>query len=638
MFRSETIYLIYQIEVCQHMNERKTENIFRQLMAVAGMTDNDNIIIEEQKSDSPKIDKLLIGASKSGKGKGYPEFIIRKKGNDNLIIVVECKANTLHQRSANLDKYADYAMDGAILYGSYLNREYDVVCIGFSGQTEAESKLDTMFFPKGASEPVDLIDPRTDSNIRDVLSFDDYDLICNHNPEKEKLELTKVMQFADKLHNYMRDNIGLTEEQKPLVVSAIMLAIQDEFFHFEKDGDRLVKDMIESIEATLAGGKIPDAKVANLLDTFLFIRSHEGLQKINKDGVSNLKHCIIEVNTYLKPFMQDYVAHDIIGKFYGEFISYTGGDGKGLGVVLTPKYITDLMCDLLQVNEDSVILDTCTGTGAFLIAAMGKMNALVNKKYEVKAEREEKLDNIKKNQLVGVENLSNMYAMACANMIFRGDGKANLFKGSCFNYEDDIKAMKPTIALINPPYAQKGDGLQEIDFIHFTLDCLEIGGKLAAIVPMNVAIDIKKGRVEKRESILKSHRLDAVLSMNDQVFEPYASTVTCIMIFTAHTPHDVNEYHKTFFGYFKDDGWFSTRKGRVDSGKWESIKNNWLDKYFNKQSVAGLSVTQKVDFNDEWCAEAYMETDYSKLTDDDFIKSIKEYAAFKMLNSDLFEV
>ena len=621
------------------MNERKTEELFRNLLRESKNTKEFDVIVEEQKSDSPRINKLLSTASKRGSGRGYPEFII-SKNNSNLLIVVECKASTSHQSSENLNNYADYALDGALLYGSYLSEDYDVICIGFSGQTIEESKLDTMFIPKGDKTPVKIIDHRTDSEIREVLQFDEYLEIINHNPEKEKIELDKIMKFADSLHNYMRDNIGLTEEQKPLVVSAALLALRDDIFYKDKytDGERLAKGVIDSIKYVLLEGDIPTHKVESLQDTFGFIRSHEGLLKLNKDGISNLRYCINEIKNTLNPFMKNYLSHDIIGKFYGEFISYTGGDGKGLGVVLTPKYITDFMCDLLQVDENSIVLDTCTGTGAFLITAMGKMNTAANKKYDIKAERDAKLDSIKKNQLIGVENLSNMYAMACANMIFRGDGKANLFKGSCFDYKEEIKALKPTVALINPPYSQKGDGLQEIDFINYTLDCLEIGGKLAAIVPMNVAIDIKKGRLPKREAMLKNHRLDAVLSMNDQIFEPYASTVTCIIVMTAHIPHEDNQYHKTFFGYFKDDGWYQTRKGRVDSGKWSGIKENWLNKYFNKMSVAGVSVTEKVGYADEWCAEAYMETDYSTLTDDDFIKTIKEYAAFKMLNSDLFEV
>jgi len=38
-----------------------------------------------------------------------------------------------------------------------------------------------------------------------------------------------------------------------------------------------------------------------------------------------------------------------------------------------------------------------------------------------------------------------------------------------------------------------------------------------------------------------------------------------------------------------------------------------------------------VTHEDEWCAEAYMETDYSQLTRDDFEKVVKEYAVFKIL-------
>lgn len=38
------------------------------------------------------------------------------------------------------------------------------------------------------------------------------------------------------------------------------------------------------------------------------------------------------------PFMTVYHDFDIVGAFYGEVLKYTGGDGKGLGIVLTPKH------------------------------------------------------------------------------------------------------------------------------------------------------------------------------------------------------------------------------------------------------------------------------------------------------------
>jgi hypothetical protein len=70
------------------VNERKTENLVRKLLEKQGYTDNQNITIEEQKSDNPKIDKLLKSASKKGSGRGLPEFIITFANKPENIVVV----------------------------------------------------------------------------------------------------------------------------------------------------------------------------------------------------------------------------------------------------------------------------------------------------------------------------------------------------------------------------------------------------------------------------------------------------------------------------------------------------------------------------------------------------------------------
>ena len=71
-------------------NERNTENLVRDLLRENGYIDNENILIEEQSSANPKIDKLLSTASKKGSGKGYPEFIISFANRPKDIVVVEC--------------------------------------------------------------------------------------------------------------------------------------------------------------------------------------------------------------------------------------------------------------------------------------------------------------------------------------------------------------------------------------------------------------------------------------------------------------------------------------------------------------------------------------------------------------------
>ncbi|MDR2621869.1 MAG: restriction endonuclease subunit S, partial [Dysgonamonadaceae bacterium] len=67
-------------------------------------------------------------------------------------------------------------------------------------------------------------------------------------------------------------------------------------------------------------------------------------------------------------------------------------------------------------------------------------------------------------------------------------------------------------------------------------------------------------------------------------------------------------------------------------GLYKEEKTRWLNAYHNSKEVAGLSVKQEVKGEDEWCAEAYMETDYSTLNHSVIIGKIKEYLAYKFLN------
>ena len=62
------------------------------------------------------------------------------------------------------------------------------------------------------------------------------------------------------------------------------------------------------------------------------------------------------------------------------------------------------------------------------------------------------------------------------------------------------------------------------------------------------------------------------------------------------------------------------------------IQQSWLEGYFNRTEIPGLSVLKKVSSNDEWCAEAYMETDYTDISEIDFVNEIKKFVLFKTLN------
>lgn len=294
-----------------------------------------------------------------------------------------------------------------------------------------------------------------------------------------------------------------------------------------------------------------------------------------------------------------------------------------MGIVLTPRHIAELFTLIADLQKNSKVLDLCCGTAGFLISSMVRMMNL--------AQTEKDKEHIRKNCLVGVEDQPHMFALAASNMILRGDGKANLHQGSCFDTAilSAVKKYKCNVGMINPPYSQKDEESRELMFVMTMLDCLTEGGTGIAIVPMSCAIAPNP----HREELLKNHTLEAVMSMPDDLFYP-VGTVTCIMVFTAHRPH-AEASKKTWFGYWKKDGFVKTKhKGRIDlNASWETIRDKWIESYRNREDVPGLSVKRHVTAGDEWCAEAYMETDYNQLTKRDFEQTMKNYLLFKMLNS-----
>jgi type I restriction enzyme M protein len=635
-------------------SEKKTDKLIANKLEELGFLDR-NIGFGEA-IGSAKI--LLKKASKQGgKGAGIPDYMIVDERYPDTVIVIENKRCVTKHRTELLDKASDYAVDGALHYGRFLSPKFNTICVGVSGTTVDELLIDTFFIQKGSSDHISLRNPQTSSPVREILSFKDYVDFMSYDYDAESRESADIFRLARNVHEAMRGKID--SGYKPLLVSGILLGLKDGIFrktyldNEAADGLRRVDggegcDLVDALYLAIGrtlnlkdeSGKIPEEKVKILMNEFLFIKNEEKLRDASgKNKPESLLCSLVTVlSDELVPYLERNHHLDILGRFYNEFITYAGGDGKGLGIVLTPNHITDFMAEIVGVNKDSIVLDTCTGTGGFLVSAMNRMVNCANNIADSTL-REAKIIEIKKKGLIGVEQNNKMYAMACTNMIFRGDGKAKIFHGNSFKLGGEIRKSHPNKCLINPPYAMKDkdneNNSKEIDFIISALELLAKDGILAAIVPMSVAIDVKKTVLEKRRKLLSSNSLLAVLSMPDQLFYP-TGTNTCIMVFRAGVPHDVGI--ETFFGYFKDDGYTISKGKRVDvSKRWGDIRNEWIRLINNKKEKPGFSVMKGVSPSDEWCAEAYMETDYSTLCDDDFIEELRKYTAFKIMNPQLFK-
>ena len=209
----------------QMSNERKTEDMIRDTLKSSKAkfeASGGSVIIEEQKSDNLRIAKLLKHASKQGNADGKPEFLVSFP-NEDLLIVVECKANVNNHKSQTLDKPKDYAVDGALLYSAYLSKEFDVFAIGVSGEDASELQVDTYLQTKGEKSARDL-------EIKKVYEFSDYFDLLKKDAVKEKVDLEKLMGYSKILNQKLRDDFEFEETYRPLIVSATLLALEDRGF------------------------------------------------------------------------------------------------------------------------------------------------------------------------------------------------------------------------------------------------------------------------------------------------------------------------------------------------------------------------------------------------------------------------
>ncbi|MBE7411596.1 MAG: SAM-dependent methyltransferase [Bdellovibrionaceae bacterium] len=607
-------------------NEKKTEDIVREhfkrdpLFSV--------IKLEEQKSSNRRVNELLQQSSKSGSGIGRPEFVITfPAGNMDYLIVIECKAMTSSHKSKKLDNPKDFAVDGVLHYAKNLSKNFDVIAIAVSGETKSELIVSHFIFKKGAKS---YSESKEDKNL---LSVNDYLKLFKNEQFSENLKNVDIVQKAIYL-NELYQSYSVTEIKRCTMVSAILLSLLDNPFKSgykeHTTSKNLVKAMLNAIENVLSSNSVKSkdsmiGEYSTILNEPIF-NSDEIKHKNRKEREKS-----IEVNKEIISYLHDNVfplidmeqsGFDVLGRFYTEFIRYAGSE-QSQGLVLTPFHITDFFCDLAKINKNSIIYDPVCGTGGFLIAGMKRMLSLAGNNSTKKAE-------IKANQLIGVELRPSMFTYACSNMMMRGDGKSNIYNGDCFAFENIIiKNHKPDVAFLNPPYDVGTDG--QMRFIEHALNVVSSqNGVVVAIVQMSCAIKNEKELIATKRRILEKHRLIAVLSMPDDLFYP-VGVVTAIMIFKAN---EKNEGKKTWFGYFKNDG-FEKRKhrGRIDArNKWNSIKEKWLSAYNSFDEIPGLSIKQEVIAENEWCAEAYMETDYSVISEKDFESKVNEFIAFKFLN------
>ncbi|CCD29074.1 RM-CspCI protein [Candidatus Glomeribacter gigasporarum BEG34] len=594
-------------------NEGLTEQWVNHTLHDLGYFKNETLIVEPKKSEKPQIQKLLSNATKKlgGIGAGFPDYIIRDTRQENIVVVIECKADITKHISENLDHFQDYAVDGARLYADYLSKELDVLYIGVSGQTEKGLRISHYIKLHGKKEHKEIL---RGCGLQDFPTY-----VEQLKNQRFRVDYSTLLEYIGGLNKQLHGK-RIPEKQRAILFSGILLGLEDDTFRETHKGHANSADLMDTL-ITRVSKKLNDAnsnykhKFASLKDEFATIQHSPALIR---DGY--FKELVQEIEERVHSFIKYNEYHDIISRCYIEFLKYANDDGS-LGIVLTPSHITELFCELARVSKDSVVLDNCCGTGGFLVAAMGKMISAAQ------GDRK-KIEHIQKSQLVGVEYQPHIFNLAVSNMIIHGDGKSNIFHEDCFKSTELVKSFKPTIALLNPPF-NDGSGIDELEFVEQALSCLEPNGIAIAIVPMSCAMYERGAGLELKRRLLEKHSLEASMSLPTQLFNDKGVN-TCALAFRAYLPHDPKR--KTWFGYWRDDGFIKSKRKREDSAdQWSAIREKWIDSFHNRTCETGFSLLQSVGAKDEWLCEAYLETDYSTITKEDFERDVKRFVLYRLI-------
>ena len=599
------------------------------------------IELDAQGSSIKEIDEALKSASKRGTGKaGFPEYVGVVK---DFLLVIEDKASLKNHIKRNADNLisletkdvTDYAVNGAYFYARHLSQNTlykKIFAFGISG-TEKKHKITPLFI----NDRGDLFE------LEDVESFisfnekniDEYYLkdVLKESTDTEK-ELEEILSDAKELHEHLRNYGNMKDEEKPLVVSGILLALRERDngnFSIETlIGDTQITDgqkIYQAIESSFKRTDLsPVTKIDKILSQFTVIKDSMKLNEINK----TLKKTPLR---FFTEFLDEHLyksikytksAEDYLGRFYGEFMRYSGGSGQTLGIVLTPRHITELFCDLLELKTTDRIFDPCCGTGGFLVAALHTMLS--------KTENESEKLNIRKNQLYGIELRPDMFTVATTNMILRGDGKSNLHCDDFLmkNPKQLQTEFRATVGMLNPPYSQgtKNDSdLYEISFTEHLLDSLLPNSKCAVIVPQSSMTGKTNEEKSIKENILKHHTLEGVIMLQKDTFYGIG-VIPCIAVFTSGQPHPKDKICK--FINFEDDGYkVAPHIGLLETEAAKDKKQHLLDVWFDRiEAENKFCVKTTVTHEDEWLHSFYYFNDEIP-AQEDFEKTVGDYLTFE---------
>lgn len=597
----------------------------------------------------------------------YP-ILIEYKGYKDKLVMLDADGKVANKTAKNQPDFKNinsYAVNGAVHYANALlhyTSYTDIIAIGMTGYKNDAGKLEyeigVYYVSKSNFGIGQKVDDYTDFSFLKKSHFDGFiDKVKKLRLSQEEIEKLREHREQEinaslvKLNNDIYQNEkGLSERDRVYLVAASIIAtlgVPGKVAALEKtelkssieEGNRDGDIILRKIRAFLNEKKLPQEKRDLIVRTLQNTLTTDNINKV-ENGESQLKRVFTKIIDDLGIYYKIGLSTDFTGKLFNEMYSWLGFSQDKLNdVVLTPSYVATLLARLARVNKDSYVWDFATGSAGLLVAAMNEM--LIDAKEKVKSPDALALKSaeIKANQLLGLEILSEVYMLAILNMILMGDGSSNIlnkdslkeFNGH-YGFGKTDEKFPADAFVLNPPYSAPGNGMV---FVEKALSMMSNG--YAAIIIQNSAGSGKA--VEYNKRILKHSTLLASIKMPIDLFIGKSSVQTNIYVFRVGEAHQKDDTVK--FIDFSVDGYTRTnrKKASCNLRDTDHAKERYAELVdlvrFGKSK---LNIFTEKDYYEgkidpdngaDWNQTAPIDT---KPTLNDFKKTVSDYLAWEVSN------
>jgi len=485
---------------------------------------------------------------------------------------------------------------------------------GIAGTPDQSFYVSTTYWDGGEWQEVSINNYETTG----FLTFDQCRGILNQNSPRilhYDVDLGRFLEKANAINTSLHRNGVAARDRAKMVAGLLLVLAEDSTMRISNQPLTLVNDVNGRIESLLTQHGKEDFRA----EVFLKLpNTPENHRKYWSAIVQTMQH-LREMN--IRSAINS--GTDALGQFYETFLKYAN-DASEMGIVLTPRHVTQFAVDVMDIRHDDLIFDPTCGTGGFLVSALDSIRA---RHY---GSHPEVYKAFRNDCLFGVEQADDVFGLALVNMIFRGDGKSHIHNGNCFDnrfvrVNGQVIRLKPgdrpeepttrpfSRVLMNPPFAIQE---KEREFVNYALDQMREGGLLFAILP-NAPITGGKDDSAWRREVVKRHTVRAVVKLPDDLFMPGVHKGTWALILEAWRPHRTND--QVFFGFLHDDKSASQKSKMLGA---ERARDNLarladdLARFLRDGRARIEPVPQQIaiftlnmDLNWDFASEAYLESD-----------------------------